>query len=209
MKKTLAVTALSILVLSTSCQNKTAHGQFADDSAILKLNDSITTIFNRFDETNDTTMMLRALELCDIVLSLDLTEEGQYFGTSRKIQVLGALGRNKEAFFLQDKTTNPNPDSIDRIIYNGIAAKLKKDDELAEDYFQKGLDFCNKELAGKEGKNELFITKMSIYLYLNKKEIAIKELDERLSRDSSNQMLTSLKENLDEMYDEAQKFFRD
>ncbi|NDV68782.1 hypothetical protein [Dysgonomonas sp. 25] len=213
MKYISALILLSGLLLF-SCQDKkpASAGQLADDETILKLNDSITAIFKDFQANKDTASMLHALELSDMVLSLDRTEEGQYFGTIRKSQLLTALGKKKEAFTLQDKTTNQDPESIDRLLYNGVSAKLKNDETLANSYFDKAIQKCNAELAMDGEKGEYFITKISIYLYQNKKDEAEKEITKRMNQyppeHQQHQTLVTLKENLDDMYTQTQDFFK-
>lgn len=122
------ITPLIILCfLFIDCTNKKVEDpmQLVDDSTILRMNDSINQLTVNFQKNKDTTLLQTALKLSDAVLKLDLTEEGQYYGTLRKSQILTLLGRKKEAFLLQDKITDRNPESIERLIYNGVASKLR------------------------------------------------------------------------------------
>ncbi len=122
------ITPLIILCfLFIDCTNKKVEDpmQLVDDSTILRMNDSINHLTVNFQKNKDTTLLQTALKLSDTVLKLDQTEEGQYYGTLRKSQILTLLGRKKEAFLLQDKITDRNPESIERLIYNGVASKLR------------------------------------------------------------------------------------
>lgn len=129
------ITPLIILCfLFIDCTNKKVEDpmQLVDDSTILRMNDSINQLTVNFQKNKDTTLLQTALKLSDAVLKLDLTEEGQYYGTLRKSQILTLLGRKKEAFLLQDKITDRNPESIERLIYNGVASKLRYQADSSE-----------------------------------------------------------------------------
>lgn len=133
-------TLIILCFLFIDCTNKKVEDpmQLVDDSTILRMNDSINQLTVNFQKNKDTTLLQTALKLSDAVLKLDLTEEGQYYGTLRKSQILTLLGRKKEAFLLQDKITDRNPESIERLIYNGVASKLRyQADSFEPDIYSK------------------------------------------------------------------------
>jgi len=200
-----------ICLFSVSCTNKKIEDplQLVDDSTILQINDSITQLAENFSKNNDTTLLETALKLSDEVLKLDMTEEGQYYGTLRKSQILSLLGRKKDAFLLQDKITNADPESLERLIYNGVSAKLKHQADSSEIFFSKAIDQCRKELILYPDRVELNISVATIYIYQGKKEDAINEIDKALKIYPDNQHLKSFKSGIDKAYDNAQEFLKD
>lgn len=205
------ITPLIILCfLFIDCTNKKVEDpmQLVDDSTILRMNDSINHLTVNFQKNKDTTLLQTALKLSDTVLKLDQTEEGQYYGTLRKSQILTLLGRKKEAFLLQDKITDRNPESIERLIYNGVASKLRYQADSSEIFFSKALELCKKQLAEYPENVELIISIATIYIYQGKKDAAIKEIDDALKMYPTNEQLNSFRQGINKSYENAQEFLK-
>ncbi len=198
-----------IIILSTfafgSCSHKQSKVE-VDSSALLR--DSIVDLIIKFQQDGDSMALYNALSLNEIILSQDTITKNRYYNYNTQIQILGLLGRKKEAFLLKDKVLSKNQTNIDRLIYDGMKHKLFGSKDSAYHYFSLALKECDKQ--DKDPQNiDLIIKKIEIYMYQNKKDEAKKTLDNALRNDPHNPTLLNWRAEFDNIYNKFSDYFSD
>lgn len=175
------------------------------DKAAAKLTDSIAILILKGDSLS----LANALVLSDSALVMTTNPKTRIFALQNKAIVLSAQGKKKEAFALQDEIINKDPESIDRLIYNGLKEQNARNDFEAKALFESALIQCDKQLTLKPGDVTTFVSKISVYMYMGNKDKAYEEINTWLANYPKDEVVLSLKENLDDMFIQTTKTIKE
>lgn len=187
-----------------SCKDSKKDQATLDKDAA-KLTDSIAILILKGDSLS----LANALVLSDSALVMTTNPKTRIFALQNKAIVLSAQGKKKEAFALQDEIINKDPESIDRLIYNGLKKQNAKNDFEAKALFDSALIQCDKQLTLKPGDVTTFVSKISVYMYMGNKDKALEEINTWLANYPKDEVVLSLKENLDDMFIQTTKTIKE
>lgn len=134
-------------ILLYSCSN--IMGQ--QSNKFMTYNDSVNIYTERFLQDRDTLSAIKAIGYCDTLQDLQFSQIELFSIMQKKCQLLGLIGKYREAFLLQGKAVELlDENDIRRLAYLGLKYKYEGDETLSSAYFNRAIKICDKELSGKQ-----------------------------------------------------------
>ena len=185
-KKIVMMVAMSGLVVA--CVPKFPQDREAILRQAEQLNDSIT----RLMMTGDSAKIVDAMFLQEQLVQLDTIREHQFRYYMQRVTKLYELGRDTEAFTLQEKAMELLPeDNFDRLNYFGIKNEKLGLQDKANYFFTMALECCN-EAFEHGGDVDALINKATILYYQGRKDDAHKVIEEAYLKHQNSKTLKSL-----------------
>ena len=153
-----------------------------------QLNDSI----NRLMMTGDSAKLVDAMFLHEQLLQLDTIREHQFRYYMQRVTSLYELGRDADAFTLQEKAMELLPeDNFDRLNYFGIKNDKLGLKDKADFFFNMAMESCNEALEHGAGPDAL-VNKATLLYYRGFKDDAHKVIEDAYLKHQNSQTLKSL-----------------
>ena len=185
-KKIVMMVAMSGLVVA--CVPKFPQ----DREAILRQAEQLNDSINRLMMTGDSAKIVDAMFLQEQLVQLDTIREHQFRYYMQRVTKLYELGRDTEAFTLQEKAMELLPeDNFDRLNYFGIKNEKLGLQDKANYFFTMVLECCN-EAFEHGGDVDALINKATILYYQGRKDDAHKVIEEAYLKHQNSKTLKSL-----------------
>lgn len=185
-KKIVMMVAMSGLVVA--CVPKFPQ----DREAILRQAEQLNDSINRLMMTGDSAKIVDAMFLQEQLVQLDTIREHQFRYYMQRVTKLYELGRDTEAFTLQEKAMELLPeDNFDRLNYFGIKNEKLGLQDKANFFFTMALECCN-EAFEHGGDVDALINKATILYYQGRKDDAHKVIEEAYLKHQNSKTLKSL-----------------
>ncbi len=185
-KKIVMMVAMSGLVVA--CVPKFPQ----DREAILRQAEQLNDSINRLMMTGDSAKIVDAMFLQEQLVQLDTIREHQFRYYMQRVTKLYELGRDTEAFTLQEKAMELLPeDNFDRLNYFGIKNEKLGLQDKANYFFTMALECCN-EAFEHGGDVDALINKATILYYQGRKDDAHKVIEEAYLKHQNSKTLKSL-----------------
>lgn len=185
-KKIVMMVAMSGLVVA--CVPKFPQ----DREAILRQAEQLNDSINRLMMTGDSAKIVDAMFLQEQLVQLDTIREHQFRYYMQRVTKLYELGRDTEAFTLQEKAMELLPeDNFDRLNYFGIKNEKLGLQDKANYFFTMALECCNEAFEHGDDVDAL-INKATILYYQGRKDDAHKVIEEAYLKHQNSKTLKSL-----------------
>ena len=185
-KKIVMMVAMSGLVVA--CVPKFPQ----DREAILRQAEQLNDSINRLMMTGDSAKIVDAMFLQEQLVQLDTIREHQFRYYMQRVTKLYELGRDTEAFTLQEKAMELLPeDNFDRLNYFGIKNEKLGLQDKANYFFTMALECCN-EAFEHGGDVDALINKATILYFQGRKDDAHKVIEEAYLKHQNSKTLKSL-----------------
>ena len=185
-KKIVMMVAMSGLVVA--CVPKFPQ----DREAILRQAEQLNDSINRLMMTGDSAKIVDAMFLQEQLVQLDTIREHQFRYYMQRVTKLYELGRDTEAFTLQEKAMELLPeDNFDRLNYFGIKNEKLGLQDKANYFFTMALECCN-EAFEHGGDVDALINKATILYYQGRKDDAHKVIEEAYLKHQNSKTLKTL-----------------
>ena len=186
LKKIVMLVAMSSLVVA--CVPKFPQSKEVMLQQAAELNDSI----NRLMMTGDSATIVDAMFLQEQLVQLDTIREHQFRYYMQRVTQLYELGRDTEAFTLQEKAMELLPDdNFDRLNYFAIKNEKLGLQDKANFFFTMAIESCNEAFEHGGDVNAL-INKATIFYYQGRKDDAHKVIEDAYLQHQNSQTLKSL-----------------
>ena len=185
-KKIVMMVAMSGLVVA--CVPKFPQ----DREAILRQAEQLNDSINRLMMTGDSAKIVDAMFLPEQLRQLDPIRAHHFRYYMQRVTKLYELGRDTEAFTLQEKAMELLPeDNFDRLNYFGIKNEKLGLQDKANYFFTMALECCN-EAFEHGGDVDALINKATILYYQGRKDDAHKVIEETYLKHQNSKTLKSL-----------------
>lgn len=163
-----------------------------DREAILRQAEQLNDSINRLMMTGDSAKIVDAMFLQEQLVQLDTIREHQFRYYMQRVTKLYELGRDTEAFTLQEKAMELLPeDNFDRLNYFGIKNEKLGLQDKANYFFTMAFECCN-EAFEHGGDVDALINKATILYYQGRKDDAHKVIEEAYLKHQNSKTLKSL-----------------
>ncbi|MCD8555681.1 MAG: hypothetical protein LRY59_03405 [Bacteroides graminisolvens] len=187
-----------IAILICACNQSGIDKKHENNKDLKILNDSVIELILTFQSNQDSTLLNHALVLNNKAMALDSSNSNLLYNLNVRAQTLALLNKKKEAFLLKERTLSKDKFNVDRLIYYGQKNRLIRRMDSSEIYFNAALIQCDKLLEDTLNI-DVIIKKAEIYMYQKKKEEALRIINQALVKSPKNVILTTFKENLDQL----------
>lgn len=191
-------TIIILLFLIASCTHKRIDSSSIGDNCVIEKRDSVATLLIQFQQVGDTALLTKGLALNSEILKMDTTRASLFYDLNTRIQLLGSLGRYKEAFLLKDKVITKDTNNIDRVIYDAMRYDVAGKADSAQYLYFLAIKKCDDRLKDTLDINTV-TNKLSIYTFQGKRKEVKLMLEELLKTSPDNEMLKSLNEDSDRL----------
>lgn len=141
--KHITVVLLFILIVCASCVNNSSNTRgykSSNDSIQQQIPDSIL-----IREMWDTAYIMNRVAKCDSMIRLENDRKELYMLYQQKVDLLGRIGRIKDAFHVQGIAVGLLPEGdMRRLEYEAIEAYLHNDKDKYSELLHKAIDDCRK-----------------------------------------------------------------
>lgn len=141
------------------------------EARIQALNEEMQEYIDEYDTRHDAATLERAIALNDSIERIDTTQQGRFYNTLMRSQLLAKAGRVKESLRLQESLLSKNPNDLARLQFYAGKYWIEEQTDSMHHYAQRALEVCDTELGKKdmslEEREQMLENKLSVYYLLN------------------------------------------